>query len=307
MFHRTALSVVVATFDRPNQLASCLASLSPEVQTIIDPYEVIVVDQSPLSRHSNRISSSFPFIKYHTVDWRGLARARNYGTERAESPIIAFLDDDAVAEPDWVETMLNAFEAPGNEWVRMCGGRVSADYGDLQRPAWLSAHLERYLSCVDFGKTSGPLQKGLWIVGANFAIRRADLIALGGFDERLGRRGCGDLLSNEESVLVERIGLKNVCYDHTVHVHHRVSAERLQQSWFRRRVCWQAVSDVISGAQYLEDRQIGRVAEKDALLLGAIGPLLFSDVESAEALEGQLLTLYDLVSCGLLPAPPSDV
>src|SRR5262245_17921142 len=164
------LSVVVATMDRYDLLAQCLDALSPTWQSAVEPYEVVVVDQTRGIRRTAEMTRRSPFAQFHRLGGGGLAAARNFGVERARADIVAFLDDDAVADRRWVEEMIASFRVPEREWVQMCGGRVTADFGCLKRPAWLKPQLERFLSCIDFGDVAGPLAADQWIVGANFGI-----------------------------------------------------------------------------------------------------------------------------------------
>ena len=82
------------------------------------------------------------------------------------------------------------------------------------------------------------------------AFRTADLIKVGGFDVNLGRIGSNSLLSNEEIVVQNKIrettkGERGYCAKSQVA--HHVDVGRLRKNWFRSRMAWQAVSEVISG------------------------------------------------------------
>lgn len=137
------------------------------------------------------------------------------------------------------------------------------------------------------------------MVGASFAARRRVLLTLGGFDARLGRRGGNDLLSNEEAAIVATLGLDHVLYNPAAEARHLIPLERMAQSWFRKRVCWQAVSDVLSGSTFLEARRKGRMARGDDNLADMAARSLLADVGSYDALEVQLTQLYDLTSAAL--------
>jgi GT2 family glycosyltransferase len=149
-----AIAVVVPTCGRPELLRRCLAAL--EAQTL-DPaaYEIIVVDDS--------------------ASRRGPAAARNIGWRRAHAPIIAFTDDDTVADRDWLANGLAAF-APG----------VDAVSGRIVMPVSPTP--------TDYERNEQGLERAEFVT-ANCFVRRGVLERLGGFDEtfRLPWREDSDL------------------------------------------------------------------------------------------------------------------
>src|SRR5689334_7288012 len=83
------------------------------------------------------------------------------------------------------------------------------------------------------------------IVGADFALRRNELVSIGVFDEWLGRTG-SSLLSGDESAVIRQLVAKgmDVWYDPTVAVRHKIPAERLKLRWLARRTFMEGVSEV---------------------------------------------------------------
>jgi glucosyl-dolichyl phosphate glucuronosyltransferase len=82
------------------------------------------------------------------------------------------------------------------------------------------------------------------------AFRRAVFDRVGLFDPALGRKGTASLLSNEETALLRAVGNDHTFYIPDMVVDHLVPHERLRADWFRKRVFWQAVSDVLSGSEW---------------------------------------------------------
>ena len=117
-------SVVVMTIDRPAQLRRCLASLAAQ-SLPSDSFEVIVVDAS--ATPGEQVGASWPELRVtHRLGANlGVAGNRNTGVELARSPVVAFLDDDCVAETSWLERLTVAVEArPGC----LAGGLVANPY-----------------------------------------------------------------------------------------------------------------------------------------------------------------------------------
>jgi hypothetical protein len=72
-----------------------------------------------------------------------------------------------------------------------------------------------------------------------------------GFDERLGRNGSSSLLSNDETELFNSIGKNRIYYVPQMAVDHVIPTSRLDPQWFRKRIFWQALSDIIVGITWL--------------------------------------------------------
>lgn len=239
------ISAVVCTHNRAGYMAGALRSL--ERQTLSpDRYEVILVDNASTDGTA-RIAAGFdglPGFRYLYEPALGLSRARNTGWRHARGEFVAFLDDDAVADPCWLETILHAFETvrpqPG-----IVGGRIRLIW-ENPRPTWLGDELTTVLTALDYGDRPRLLTGRELLFGANMAFPRRLIEAAGGFRTDLDRRG-SSLLSNGDSDLYRDI----VAHGHPGYYHpeaavgHHAHAARLTQKWFVRRAFWQGVSDAI--------------------------------------------------------------
>jgi cellulose synthase/poly-beta-1,6-N-acetylglucosamine synthase-like glycosyltransferase len=105
-----AVSVVVATLDRPAELRSCLAAL--QAQATRRPLEIAVVDNHPASGLTAPIVKEFPGVVLLSEPRRGQAYARNAGFLAARGAIVACADDGVVVPAAWVESLAEPFADP---------------------------------------------------------------------------------------------------------------------------------------------------------------------------------------------------
>ncbi len=122
------LSVVVCCYNGTKVIAGCLESLA--AQQTENSFEVIIVDDGSRDNTPEIIESFLkanstlenPKFTFYQKANEGLSSTRNYGIERTSSGIIAFIDQDAVAAPDWVENIITEFGK--SDKLRIVGGPV---------------------------------------------------------------------------------------------------------------------------------------------------------------------------------------
>jgi GT2 family glycosyltransferase len=242
------ISAIICTYQRYEILREVLAALIAQDLPESD-YRIIVIDNSPdaaLSRRAARRWRAVANLTWHHEPTPGLSHARNVGLDLARTSLVSFLDDDAVADRDWLSAKLAAFAFFGPA-VHAVGGRVRLRL-EGGRPDWLDQRMLGWLSACDLGDTPRLIRPGEWVVGANISYRTAAVRAAGGFDTALGRVGGGaTLMSNDEIDLQHRLaaGGGATGYAPAAAVEHIVPKSRLRQAWFRRRAAWQAISDFV--------------------------------------------------------------
>jgi glycosyltransferase involved in cell wall biosynthesis len=240
------LTAVICTYDRYDVLPEALASLLAQ-DCAPGFLETIVVDNSPDQVAAATFGGRYADenrIRYLLETTPGLSNARNVGTREARADLVAFIDDDAIAAPNWAEEMVRAFDVHGGR-AGVVGGRVVPRWV-TPRPTWLADSLLGYLSIVDWGGRMHELKSTEWLAGCNIAFEKAALISLGGFSRALGRIGAA-LLSNDEIEVMERMRAAGriTVYAPAATVEHVIDPARLTHDWFLRRSAWQAVSDFI--------------------------------------------------------------
>jgi GT2 family glycosyltransferase len=285
------LSVVICSYNRYGLLAESVRAVEESISFDRRTMELIVVENTPPAMR--RRMTFDKRTRVVVCDEPGLSNARNMGIDAAVGDIVAFLDDDAFVSANWCAAAVSAFR--DHPKAAACGGRTLPRFSSDRRPKWYHEALAHYLSCIDWGDTAQPLAPGQWIVGANMAFRRAIFAEVGRFDPALGRKGEASLLSNEEIALLRRIGRDRVYYVPGMVVEHLVPGERLSLEWFRKRVFWQAVSDVLAGETYKTPRE----AAADLYDIVARAPaeyrghrLISFDPADAEQFKDQLSAVY---------------
>ncbi|NJO40369.1 MAG: glycosyltransferase family 2 protein [Cyanobacteria bacterium CRU_2_1] len=238
------ISAIICTHNREAYLGAAIDSLL--AQDFPGEFEVIVVDNASSDRTREVVESrlSHPRLRYVYEPITGLSVARNTGANAAHSPILAYLDDDAVASSQWLSILYTAYQT--NEKLAVAGGKVTLLWAEgMQPPRWLSSGLAGNLGAYDLGDTIVYVDRpSLTPRGLNYSIRRTFLDRVGGFDVNLGRVGTS-LLSNEELRMTElalELGWQ-VAYLPDALAAHNVAPERVNRSWFLSRGWWQGISE----------------------------------------------------------------
>jgi glycosyltransferase involved in cell wall biosynthesis len=198
------ISVGICTHDRPLKLQRALESL---FRQSITPREVIVVDNAPSDERTHLlVQESFPQTVYVREPRAGLDVARNTLLRTASGDVVAFLDDDAVADIEWARTFRDAF----------VDGSVGASTGRVEALSLETDAQRLFEANGGFGRGTQRLRlpddatgrlHGLpapliaWALsvgnGCSLAVPRRRALQLGGFDEALDRGralpGGGDL------------------------------------------------------------------------------------------------------------------
>ena len=180
---RPSVSVVIVTAGRRQCLPNCIASLRRQTYR---PLELVVV-VGPSKDGSRDYAMSLTDAKVTQVDRLNVSYARNTGVRLASGDIIAFIDDDAVATPTWIEELVSVFEAEGPT----CGGVAGlvVDENSPGRPVQsmnntiddLGEPTPVRLIPSDFNDPDG--NEYIYFMGANMAMRRDAILAAGGYDE----------------------------------------------------------------------------------------------------------------------------
>ena len=239
------ISAIICTHNRAKYLPDSIRSLAGQ-SLQKESYEIIIVDNASADRTREVVCDDFADIEnlvYIFEPQLGLSKARNTGWLSAQGQYVAYLDDDAVCRPDWLERIVTAFQSFPE--VGVVGGRVRPKW-EVTPPAWLDEEMAKYVSAIDWSEEPVLLSDSQYLVGANIAYRSDFYARLGGFCLELGRKG-KNLVSSEETDFTNKI--KNlgysIYYDPDIEVEHFIPRERLSVRYFIRRAYSQGVSDAI--------------------------------------------------------------
>ncbi|MEV6597205.1 glycosyltransferase [Actinoplanes sp. NPDC051346] len=187
-----SISVVLCTRNRPEHLRTALASLQ---RLEYANFEVVVVDNGSDTDATHRIVADLDDARVRSVDApvAGLSRARNVGLRHARHDLVAFTDDDVVVDPGWLAGIAAGFRSEPD--VSCVSGMVPSVELTSPCQAYFDKRVTWARNCVreSFSlrrprpaEPMFPFEVGRFGTGANFAIRRQTVIALGGFDEGFG-------------------------------------------------------------------------------------------------------------------------
>jgi O-antigen biosynthesis protein len=169
-------SVVIATRNRPQLLQATVESILAGDEV---PAEIVVADQSdnPSSSLAD-LSRDGCSVRVVASASRGLSRARNDGAAAASHELLAFVDDDMLADRRWFGSLVRALAGAAPKTV--VTGAVQLPPGERVRS--FSPATQAHTPGAVF---EGSLDRDV-LAGGHMAIARSDLDAMGGFDPRLG-------------------------------------------------------------------------------------------------------------------------
>jgi len=200
-FTATDISVIIPSYNSHKTLGACLDSLLAQEES---PREIIVVDSSE-GDETLRLLAAYPEVRVRKVPRRIFpGPARNRGAKLAGGSVLAFIDADCVAEPDWTRRIAGRHD----EGACVVGGAV-----EVGNPANLIAwagHLGEFREFLPLGK----LRLVKHIPTCNISYRKGLFESMGGFPDAYYPQE--DLLFNH---LLSRRGVE-ILFDPDIRVRH---------------------------------------------------------------------------------------
>lgn len=236
------VSVVICAYTEQRWDDVLAAVRSVDAQTRPALETILVVDHNPALLA--RLAEALPAVRVvpNTAE-RGLSGGKNTGVALARGDLVAFLDDDAVAEPEWLEFLTAGFADP-----RVIGvGGTTLPLWETGRPRWFPAEFDWVVGCTFVGREPGPVRN---LLGGNASFRREVFEIAGGFPTDIGRTAAVSRpLGCEETEFCIRAGQRMpgavFLYEPRSVIWHRAPAARERFSYFRARCYAEGLSKAL--------------------------------------------------------------
>lgn len=193
---------------------------------------VVVIDHNEelLARIRRRFGERV--VALSNTQRRGLSGARNTGVAATDEEVIAFLDDDALPDSNWLEMLVSSYE----DQVLGVGGSIDPRW-ESQRPRWFPREFDWVVGCTYLGmpETAGQVRN---LIGANMSLRRTVFDRVGGFAHELGHKGEVPFGCEETELCIraqQAMPAGSIKFEPSARVHHWVSDERGRFAYFRQR------------------------------------------------------------------------
>ena len=221
------------TMSRWTELVQAVTSV--ESQTRHPDQTIVVIDHNPALLERACETFTDATVIPNPSD-RGLSGARNAGVAAAHGEIVAFLDDDARADRQWLAQLLSAYRDPN---VVGTGGIVEPRWSCGRPARWLPREFYWTIGCSYTGLPTevAAIRNP---IGASMSFRREAIVQAAGFREGVGRVGAIPLGCEETELAVRIAGASptaKIMHMPAARVHHLVTPERARWRYFTRR-CW---------------------------------------------------------------------
>lgn len=264
------VSVVLCTHAMARYDAFTEAAESVLGQTYDDRELVIVVDgaEDVYERADGDFGGREDVLVHLNEENVGLLASRNRGAECADGEVVAFIDDDAVADEAWLAHLVGAYES---EDVLAAGGKMTPAWVD-GKPEFLPEEFYWLVGVTHRGFTeeAGEVRNTF---GSNISFRREVFLELDGFDIDIGGRKGDKHLQGGETELCARLQAeygKGVYYVPEAEVAHKVFDYRTDPLWLVKRAFWQGYSK--RGMETFVPESTGEESEFLEQLLGEFVP-----------------------------------
>jgi glycosyltransferase involved in cell wall biosynthesis len=246
IFHRenhalVRVSVVICTYTE-GVYEHFQEAVESVIQQTYDNLELVLVSdgnepvyQRMLDDYGDREDT----IVSRTEENIGISAARNHGIDQATGDVVAQIDDDAIADPKWVEELVCVYESTDAIAV---GGKMTPEWL-AGKPNFLPEEFYWLIGVTHKGFAE-PGEEVRNTFGSNISFRREVITELGGFDPNVGRKGDAEIQAHESELctrLRQQFG-RGVVYNPDAKVAHKVFDYRTEPRWLIGRAFWQGYS-----------------------------------------------------------------
>jgi GT2 family glycosyltransferase len=237
------ISVVICAHTEKRWHETCAAVESVRAQSVPCLEIIAVVDHNPALLAA--LAAELPDVTViENREAQGLSGGKNTGVAAASGDIVAFLDDDAVADEDWLKYFADSYGDPA---VMGVGGLTLPNWR-APRPAWFPEEFAWVVGCTYRGMpvVRAPVRN---LLGGNASFRREAFEIAGGFQNGIGRSAGKRPLGCEETEFCIRVSQRSpgavFLFDHRATIWHLVTPERCRFSYFRSRCYAEGLSKAL--------------------------------------------------------------
>ena len=231
------ISVIICSYNRADYIIGAVESLYH--QTLDKKrFEVFVVDNNSIDNTGDLVQDYIVahadfHLHYLTENRQGASFARNTGAAFAKSPLLCFMDDDAIAEEHYLERILNFFSTHND--AAGLGGRIIPKYIPAE-PKWMSHYVSSLVGNFDYSNELTVFKEGKYPLESNMIVCKKHFDAIGGFNTELpGVKGTLRIGGEGKDFFLRLQALnKKIYYDPDVIVEHIVEVKKLTPHYMYR-------------------------------------------------------------------------
>ncbi len=231
------ISVIICTYNRASYIVDAMESLYR--QTLCkEKYEVIIVNNNSTD---DTTSICQQYIKEHAdahfflmnESQQGASFARNRGAVMARSPLLCFMDDDAIANNDYLERIVRFFEDHPD--AGGLGGRIIPKYIPTE-PAWMSYYVSSLVGNFDYASKPTVFRPGKYPLESNMIVRKIDFEVVGGFNTALPGVTGTHRIGGEGKEFFLKLQARGymIYYDPAIKVQHVIEVKKLSPEYLYR-------------------------------------------------------------------------
>jgi len=230
------ISVAICTYNRARFITKALDSLSNQ-NFDKNNFEVVVVDNNSTDNTQELLKTyqkDHPSLNFRFVTEtnQGVAYTRTRGAMEAKGEIVAYLDDDCMAESNWLNEIAKFYDS--HHEAMSTGGRIIPLYL-TPIPKWVGKYFWGLVGNYDQGKNVFQMQGVRYPSGANMHFRKTAFEKYGYFDGDLGRSGKSLMAGEEKAMYLKLINAnEKVYYLPHVIVHHHVEENKFDKEYVKR-------------------------------------------------------------------------
>ncbi|MCX6212090.1 MAG: glycosyltransferase [Bacteroidetes bacterium] len=231
------LSIIICSYNRASYISDALDSLYTQTAGL-DCFEAIIVDNNSTDNTAEvfahwRAAHPHGAFIYLTESKQGASFARNTGAAKANGDWLCFMDDDAVATPDYVKNIIIHIAAKPK--AVGFGGRIIPKYVPAE-PKWMSYYVSSLVGNFDYAPTACAFAPGKYPLESNMIVKKDIYEQIGGFNTNLpGVVGTLRIGGEGKELFYKILSLGHtIYYDPSICVYHVVEVKKLTSEYMYR-------------------------------------------------------------------------